>query len=770
MASTDTFALELSIDEARHARAQRSIGTAEGTIDREALGLDHVPALRRLQFSIGGLASPRDALRLQRRIERLEGVLDAKAFFEDRSLSVTIADNKLDADVIIWIAQTSGCAAVPLEPDVLRDVRAGVDMHRVIKRRGLLVGLPALLVAASSLLTQDLALGNTFVRELVVDAQIFVAGLVFWFGRSVLTHGISLQSWRSAAREAPFAAAAIISAGYGLWAFFSQQDPQFDVPVVIVAGYHVGIWMQSVFVLRAQSSLEDLRAVWPQVATVRRAGRHYTVPIDTLRVDDLVVIGRGDTIPVDGSIIETLSESVIVDESVVLGDGVRCQKNQGGRVLAGTRVDDGAALIRPDRWGQDSVLGTMLNVASGAALSKGTSQIRGDRFAAILAPFGVLAAIATFTVWNQTLPNAPIWTALSPALAVLLLLSPWALGWATVIPTLCAMTRGVRDGVVFRDASSLDMTRSLDVMMIEKAGTLTVGRPEVESFEVYGKVPEKDAARLLRAVEGQSSHAIANAIRAFLKDVETDVFDLDTVTSFREIPGGGVIAQVMGSEVVFGAVHLLQEKGISVEDSVATPQGLYLAVDGEVYARLTLFDPLREDALRMVQAIKKRGIRALILTSSSRGDVSRLATSVGLEPDDVRAGIDSENHAQAVRAIQGAGRRVGLVGQANEDRDALKQADVAIATYDAGAEILANSGNIDTDFSLLALRPGGNGVSAALALADVTHRRVRENFVMASLLMAGGLFAALGWLGPSSAVAVTLLSLYLVGTNGLRAT
>jgi Cu+-exporting ATPase len=707
-------------------------------------------------------------MRLQRRLSGLEGVLDAQVSFHSMRAVVSVLDHQIDADRVKWIAQTEGCAVAELARDKVPEARYGIAEHSTLRRRALLVGVPAVGILLASFFTRDLAVGGPLVRGISTDTQLFVTALVLWFGRCLFTRGLSFTSWRQTSREAPFAIASLIGALYGLWAFFGHQEPYFEVPAALVAGYHIGRWLQSYFALRAQASLTDLRAAWPTEATVRRGEAHYCVAIDMLQHDDLVIIGRGDTVPADGLILETLSESVLVDESLVLGQGARTQKMTGDWVLSGTLVEDGAAIIRPEHWGRNSLLGRMLDVVSGATSTQAPSQRRGDRFAAFISPMCAVAAIATWFVWRQTWPDESLWTSLSPALAVLVALSPWALGWASEIPVLTGMTRAVRRGVLFRDASALEGARFLDVMMIEKAGTLTVGQPEVDSIELFGDVQLKDAARLLTAVEGKSDHAIAATIRTFASEIGASGSDVPEVRSFREIPGSGVIARIEDKEVVFGSLELVEGKGSTIDEDQRTAHALYLTVDSELWARLRMYDPIRDDGASMVSRLGDSGIRPMLITSSSEAEAERVATQVGLDLGDIRAGVDGANHAQAVRAVQAAGRRVGVVGQAIDDMAALQAADIAFALYHAAAPASSNSELPNEEFAVVSVRPGEGGVRVALDLSESASQRVQENFIIGSSLMVGALAAAIGWIGPTAAVAFVLIGLFLIGTNGLR--
>ena len=348
------------------------------------------------------------------------------------------------------------------------------------------------------------------------------------------------------------------------------------------------------------------------------------------------------------------------------------------------------------------------------------------------------------------------------------MLSPWALGWATEVPVLTAMTRAVRRGVMFRDANALESARMLDVMMVEKAGTLTVGQPEIDSIDVFGSVSLPQAAVVLQAVEAKSDHAIASAIRTFAAEVAIGDSELPAVSSFRQIPGSGVIARVAEREVVFGSLDLVEGKGATVADSHRKAHALYLTVDGELWARLSIYDPIREDASGMIQRLRRSGIRPMLLTSSSRAEAERVATQVGLDVGDIRAGVDGANHAQAVRAVQAAGRRVGVVGHAMHDAAALRAADIAVALHHAGGLSTSSADLPDDGFAVVSVRPGEGGVCSALDLCESAYARVRTNFIIGSGLTAGALVASIGWIGPAGAVLFVLIGLLLIGANGLQ--
>ncbi|MFT7624857.1 MAG: Cu+-exporting ATPase, partial [Myxococcota bacterium] len=499
----------------------------------------------------------------------------------------------------------------------------------------------------------------------------------------------------------------------------------------------------------------------PRQAVVRRGGCDYQIAIRDLLAEDLVVVQAGEVVPVDGTLHESGGR---VDEALILGEGSAEQKAVGGPVFAGSRNVGETFVVKTSRRGADTVLGHMLGVVEAARRVRANAQVRGDRLAQRALPIAGAAAFVTFAVWQVRLGDAAVWEALSPALAVLITLTPRALAFASVSALTSGMTSAARLGVLLRDARAIEAIRDLDLMVFEKAGTLTVGRPEVESFEAFG-LSAKRALTLLAAVEQRSEHAFAEAITRYAsEELAGAATERPEVRSFRTVPGRGVIARVEEHEVVVGSAALLVDKGVAFpEDIIQTVGGswLFMAVDGRFRARAHLFDPLRQDAVEAVRAATDAGVRPMLVTASAQEEALQVALAVGIAPHDVRSGMDAAEHGEVVRVLKASDRTVGVVGTSGFSSAALSQAHAAI--------VLRGDASLrDAEYAAILLRPGTGGVRMTLQIAHRTFGAVRQNLLASTVAMGLAVPAGMGMLPPGWALAALLATTVGVGLNGPR--
>ena len=723
---------------------------------------DDVLTLDRIHFRVSGMVSRSDALRLQRRLSRVEGVDEARVSFDDESAVVSVLEYRIDVPFLRVVIESAGfnayhLAEVEKTPEELREAT-----HRERGRTAVRTVLPGLVLIATAVLVRDVGLGAPGVRSLLADAQLYMAVAVLWFGRRLFLDAARLFGWQSAAREVPLGLAAAIAFSASLWAFFSQGEPMFDVVAVIVSGYHVGAWFESWLRRRAERHFTHLVALRPRWATTRRRGRDVRMAIRDLDLEDPIFVNPGEVVPVDGVVV---GEGGVVDESVLMGAGSHVQKQNGDRVYAGTLSVTSRFQVASDSMGDDSVLGHLLRVLEDARETRAPVQRRFDRLAALLSPVTLALAIATFVYWRLEGPGEVVWFALAPALSVLVITTPWALGFASAVPVTAAMTVAARRGVLTRDAGVLERIRDLDVMVFRKAGTLTTARPEVETIDLFNGADLRESLCLLIAVEKNATHHAATAFVRVAEERFGDAFqppDATIVRGFRSIPSRGLIAHVDGREVVVGAATLLVDKGIDVPAEPELPGAFrYLAVGGVLWARALLYDPMREDSIPTVARVKREGIRPILVTAVGVAESLKVASTVGIIESDVRSNIDPAEQAEVVRVFRAAGVSVGVVGSRDADRAALAVSDVAFA--------LIPDGRLPRErHAVSLLRPGAGGVITALDLSARAFRLLRQNLWVGATLMMGGIPAALGYLPPHGAVLGMLLTMLAVGVNGLR--
>ncbi len=716
-------------------------------------------ALDRFRFRLAGMSSGRDARRLERRLARLDGVQGAEVRFEDEIATITVLDRGVDPGHLLWLIRTAGFEAALVPDAELTPLQRRKAAHSALATTAWRTAAPAGLAVGLAVvhwgwrqIEGTLPVGPA--EGLLHNGQLLLTALVFWSGRSMFEVFLTGAAAEQLRREVPLGLAAIAAALASAFMFLAGKEPAFFVAASIVATHHVGVWLESWLLRRAEAHFEQLQQLRPREATVRRGDRDYALAIGDLEPGDRVVVPPGGRIPVDG----TVRAACDVDEAALLGEGgVEC-KPAGAGVYAGTtnRSDD-VVVVEAERIGDRTILGRLLDVVERARSTRSARQKQGDRLAALALPLALVAALLTMGAWLSG--GAAFWDALSPALAVLITLTPWVLGFASVPAVTAGMTGAARHGVLCRDAAALERVSGLTVLAHELTGGFTTGHPRVDSFETFG-LPAADALILVAALERRSEHPMATAMLEYARRElgETGWAALPEPRSFRAIPGRGVIARIAEQEVVFGGAALMEGKGIEFPGPGARGDWLYLAVDGRFRARAHVCDPLRPDARATVDAARAAGMTTVLLAGDS--DAAETALAVGVEPSKVRAGLERSEHAEVVRVLQAADHRVGLVGRAGPDNAALDRADVGFALRDGELP--------DRDYDVLLLRPGAGGVATALAYARETARTVRQNLGLSLAAMLLCIPAATGWLPPTSALLLLLAALLGVGLNALK--
>ena len=543
----------------------------------------------------------------------------------------------------------------------------------------------------------------------------------------------------------------------------------YDTAMIIIGLVLLGRWLEARAKGQASAAIERLMDLRPATARVERAGEPVEVPLADVRVGDVVHVSPGAKIPVDG---EVLDGSSAVDESMVTGESIPVEKAAGDQVVGATVNTTGRLRIRATAVDRDSVLAQIIRLVEQAQTTKAPMQRLADRVAGRFVPAVILVALATLAVWAAVGPDPKGAHALVSFVAVLVVACPCALGLATPMAIMVGTGRGAEHGVLIRSGEALEAAGKIDTVLLDKTGTLTQGEPELIEVMPRNGVPESELLRLAAAAEADSEHPIG---RAIVRGAQARGAVAPRAAAFHSITGGGVRAVVEGRTVVVGTADLLTQAGVPLgsDEAVATAlaaQGrtpIYAAVDGQLAGVLAVADTARPEAAAAVAALRRLGLRVLMLTGDRPETARAVARVVGI--DEVRAGVRPDGKAAIVRELQAQGAKVVMAGDGINDAPALAQADLGIA-MGAGADIAVAAGDITL------VRSDLRGVLTAMALSRRTVRTIKQNLAWAfgyNLLLipvaAGVLFPVLGMqLDPMLAAgAMALESLSVVG-NSLR--
>lgn len=543
----------------------------------------------------------------------------------------------------------------------------------------------------------------------------------------------------------------------------------YEAATVLAAFVLLGHW----FEMRARGGANDaVRALLdlaPPMATVLRDGRPVEVPTAEVVAGDLLLVRPGAKIPVDGVVEDGQSE---VDEAMVTGESLPVHKEPGSAVIGATINRDGTLRVRATKVGADTALAQIVRLVQEAQNSKAPGQRLADRAAFWLVLVALVGGALTFLVWLLA-AGQPLGVATLFAITVVVITCPDALGLATPTAIMVGTGLGAERGVLFKNAMALETSARVDVVVMDKTGTLTKGEPEVTDVVTVGALPEEEFLRLVAAVERESEHPLAAAIVRHADDLSLTPM---TASGFENVPGHGAVAQVGGRRVVVGNRRLLEREGVEPETLASRRQELaeggrtavMVAVDGIAAGVIGIADAVRDTSSAAVAELHELGVEVVMLTGDNAATAERIARRLGI--DTVVAEVLPEEKAAKIAELRAAGRRVAMVGDGVNDAPALAQADLGIA-IGAGTDVAIETADV------VLMRSDPLDVPTALRIGRGTLRKMRQNLGWAigyntlALPIAAGVFepafglvlrpeiAALSMSGSSLIVAVNALAL-----------
>ena len=548
-----------------------------------------------------------------------------------------------------------------------------------------------------------------------------------------------------------------------------HQNLYYETSSAIIALVLAGRFMEARARAHTGDSIRALLALGAKTARVRRPGGvEEEVPIDQLKVGDVVLVRPGETIPTDGLVIAGASA---VDESMVSGESIPVEKSPGAEVTGGTRNTTGALRLRTTRVGRDTTLAQIIRLVEDAQGSKAPIQRLVDQVASVFVPVVFVIAGSAFAVWAIFGPAPALTYALTAFIAVLIIACPCALGLATPTAIMVGTGRGAARGILIKSAQALEAAYAIDTVAFDKTGTLTVGRPEVTDILVCADIGEDEALRLIASAEQRSEHALASAV---VEAAQAKGLALSEPSFFDSFPGQGIHAVVDGRQIfvgnrAFAEAHGFAELGDGLlahhEEAGKTP--LIATVDGAPLAILALADVPKAAAAEAVAELRRMGLRTLLISGDTQRTAAAVARIVGI--DDVRAGVRPDGKAALVAELQRSGRKVAMIGDGVNDAPALAQADLGVA-IGSGTDVAIASAGI--------VLVGGDprGVARALRLSRKTVGTIRTNLFWAFFynvalipLAAGALYPFTGLvLSPILAAGAMAISSVTVVTNSLR--
>ncbi len=533
----------------------------------------------------------------------------------------------------------------------------------------------------------------------------------------------------------------------------------FEAAAVIVTLVMLGEVMQLRAMGQTSQAIRQLLALSPNTALrIGEDGRELEADLNQVVAGDRLRVRPGEKIPVDGTVLEGTS---YVDESMITGEPAPVQKKPGARVTGATINGKGTLVMRAERVGAETLLAQIVHMVSEAQRTKAPVQRLADVVAGYFVQTVIGIAILTAIVWAYFGPQPALVYALVNAVAVLIIACPCALGLATPISITVATGQGAMNGVLFRNAEAVEKLRDVDTLVVDKTGTLTVGKPRLSDLTIVEGFEKDKALQLMASVERASEHPLAQAIVEAAAEKGLAVLP---VQDFYAATGQGVVGSVEGHQVAVGSPRFVESSGIP---PALSSQSLFAAVDGKVVAGFSVADPIKETTAEAVSALHKEGIRLVMMSGDSRANAEKVAKQLGI--DQVMAEVLPEQKAEKVKALQKEGRIVAMAGDGINDAPALAQANVGIA-MGTGTDVAIESAAVTL------VKGDLRAIVKAIRLSRATMRNVKQNlffaFVYNSLgvpIAAGVLYPFFGvLLSPIFAGAAMAMSSVSVVTNALR--
>ncbi len=745
----------------------------------------YTPVTAEASLSIEGMTCASCVGRVERALKKTAGVLDASVNLATERANVSYLPDSVSLGQLKATVRGAGYEVRDETPgkdradtereareSELRKLKTNLIVAAIFSTPlVLLVMLPMLVPGLEAQLMRLVPMQTMFYASFVLATVVqFGPGLRFYrSGWPALRHGSpDMNSLVMLGTSAAY--------GYSVVATFLPQllpagsvHVYYEASAAIITLILLGKYLEARAKGRTGEAIKKLMGLQAKTARVERGGEALELPIDEVVPGDVVLVRPGEKIPVDGHIV---SGSSFIDASMISGEPVPVKAGEGDEVVGGTLNKTGSFRFTATKVGADTVLSQIIKMVEDAQGSKVPIQALADKVVSVFVPVVIGIALVTFGVWLAFGPQPALTFALVNAVAVLIIACPCAMGLATPTSIMVGTGKAAELGVLFRNGSALQGLQETQIIALDKTGTLTKGKPELTDFTVQPGFAKREVLALVAAAEQNSEHPIAEAI---VQAARADELTLPEPAAFDAVPGYGVEAQIDGKLVQVGADRYMTRLGLdasvfAAETGRLADEGkspLYAAVDGKLAAVIAVADPIKDSTPEAIKTLHGLGLRVAMITGDNRRTAEAIARQLGI--DEVLAEVLPDGKVDAVKRLQGEGRKVAFVGDGINDAPALAQADVGLA-IGTGTDIAIESADV-------VLMAGDlRGIPNALALSKRTITNIKQNLFWAFFynvilipVAAGVLFPAFGiLLSPIFAAAAMAVSSVFVLTNALR--
>ena len=746
------------------------------------------------KFNVSGMTCSSCSANVEKTVSKLPGVKSVNVNLLSNSMMADFDSTVIDNATIVKAIKDAGYDASPVVSGTRTAAKVEETTNHVeeeiksMKTRviisfifliplmyvsmGHMVGLPFL----GWVIGPENAISFAFTQLLLTLPVVYVNRTYYKVGFKTLFHGTpnmdSLIAIGSGAALV-YGAFAIYRIGYGLGygdlevVHQYAGDLYFEAAAMILALITLGKLLETNAKGKTSEAISKLMDLAPKVASVIRDGQEIEIPIEEVELEEVIIVRPGQSVPVDGIIIEGNSS---IDQSALTGESIPVEKHVGDQVISATINKTGSFKFKAKKVGDNTTLAQIIQLVEDASSSKAPIAKMADKISAVFVPIALLIALTSTIVW--LLLGQSFEFAMSIGIAVLVIACPCALGLATPVAIMVGTGKGASNGILIKSAEALETLHTISTVVLDKTGTITEGKPVVTDIITTSTISEMDLLSIAAAIEGPSEHPLAEAIVQKAKEENLSFTDAE---NFDAIPGRGILARVHNKQYIAGNLALMREKNIDVSAFQAMSDGfatqgktpLYFADADKLIGIIAVADVVKPTSRQAIDEFKAMGVDVVMLT----GDNAKTAEAIRkeLHIDRVIADVLPQDKEEEIRRIQDTGKKVAMIGDGINDAPALARADVGVA-IGAGTDIAIESADI------VLMKSDLLDAVTAIQLSHATIKNIKQNLFWAFFynslgipLAAGVFYAALGWkLNPMFGAAAMSLSSVFVVTNALR--
>lgn len=738
------------------------------------------------KFDVSGMTCSSCVANITKAVEKLDGVSDANVNLMTNSMKVNFDENIVDDEKIIGAVEKIGYGASPAGEKTKSEDRPLDDREKALKHRLIssIIFMVILMYIAMGPMVNLPTPGIFHGREgaiIFAFSQFLLALPVVYINRDFYISGFKGLKNRAPNMDSLVAIGSLAALVYGIFAIymmaygFGQGDMKlvdayrhnlyFESSAMILTLITVGKYLEEKSKNKTRSSLANLMDLAPKMATVIEDGEEVVKNIEDVRVGDILLVRPGESVAVDGKVIEGASS---LDESAVTGESIPVQKSVGDRVISASINTTGSFKFKAEKVGEDTTISQIIKLVDEANQSKAPIAKLADEIAGVFVPAVLIIAALTFVVWMAL--GYGFENALNFAISVLVISCPCALGLATPVSIMVATGKSADFGLLFKNAEVLENLHKIDVIVMDKTGTITEGKPILT--DIVTDLDEENFLKIAGSIEKNSQHPLASAIINYAQ--ENDI-DLEEITNFNSVSGRGLNGEIAGNKYLAGNLEYMLEENIDLKDFKSKAEELagegktsmYFANESEVMGIISVKDLPKESSKDAIKLLRDMGKKIIMLTGDNEKTAEAIADEIGV--DQTLAGLLPQDKNKEIDKIQKSGKKVLMIGDGINDAPSLAKADIGMA-IGHGTDVAIESSDV------VLMRSDLLDVVSALELSKATIKNIKQNLFWAFFyntigipLAAGLLFPAFGIkLSPMFAALAMSLSSVFVVNNALR--